>query len=81
MKKRYVFLNKNTKILIGRHESNDIVVEEGEISRRHCSIEYTGSDWVINDGVNGRTSINGIWRDLRTIDEAACKKSSALVKL
>lgn len=71
MNKQYKFVSKpQFKITFGRHESNEIVLNSSEVSRRHGSIEYDGNEWIITDGVNGNRSANGIYRDIRTIEEA-----------
>jgi len=52
-------LEKN-EIFIGRDLSNDIVINDGEISRRHTRLFLQGSNYVVEDlGSTNGTSVNG----------------------
>jgi hypothetical protein len=52
-------LEKN-EIFIGRDLSNDIVIYDGEVSRRHTRLFLQGSNYVIEDlGSTNGTSVNG----------------------
>ncbi len=56
---KYVLLMKE-KISIGRHESNDIILEDISTSRHHALIRRTGSTFVIEDlGSKNGTFIGG----------------------
>ncbi len=50
---------------IGRHESNDLALDQGHASRRHARIERTGNEFRIRD----LGSTNGTWLGPRRIDE------------
>lgn len=52
-------LEKN-EIFIGRDLSNDIVINDGEVSRRHTRLFLQGSNYVVEDlGSTNGTSVNG----------------------
>ncbi len=52
-------LDKN-EIFIGRDLSNDIVINDGEVSRRHTRLFLQGSNYVVEDlGSTNGTSVNG----------------------
>jgi len=50
-----------TELLIGRHESCDIVVSDLTVSRRHARLVFRDSKWIVLDlrSTNG-TEVNGI---------------------
>ena len=47
-------------VVLGREETNDIVIQDAEVSRRHCQINRDGDEFTIQDlnSTNG-TFING----------------------
>jgi predicted component of type VI protein secretion system len=52
-------LDKN-EMFIGRDLSNDIVINDGEVSRRHTRLFLQGSNYVVEDlGSTNGTSVNG----------------------
>jgi predicted component of type VI protein secretion system len=49
-----------SEVFVGRDLSNDIVINDGEISRRHARLFTQGSNFVIEDlGSTNGTSVNG----------------------
>src|SRR5437868_3121993 len=48
------------KIFVGRDKTNEIVLNDASVSRRHCEIEKRGEKYYINDldSLNG-TTLNG----------------------
>ncbi len=48
-------------LLIGRHESCDVVLENDSVSRRHARLLARDGSWIIEDlaSLNG-TSVNGV---------------------
>lgn len=73
-------------ILIGRHPSCEIVVDDKLLSKVQCSILYTNSEWVLIDGnVESRSkSTNGSWvytgRSFELIDNLEFKFGQNLFK-
>ena len=52
-------LNKPA-MTIGREAGNDIVIGDAEVSRRHASLTWDGSHWIIEDlGSANGTVVNG----------------------
>lgn len=43
-------LDAHRRLTIGRRASNDIVLEDGRVSRVHAELEPLGEDWAIDDG-------------------------------
>ena len=53
-------LNKSA-LTIGREAGNDLVIGDSEVSRRHASLTWDGSHWIIEDlGSANGTSVNGV---------------------
>jgi predicted component of type VI protein secretion system len=51
---------EKSEIFIGRDLSNDIVINDGEVSRRHTRLFMQGSNYVVEDlGSTNGTSVNG----------------------
>src|SRR5271157_559028 len=51
---------EKSEIFIGRDLSNDIVINDGEVSRRHTRLFLQGSNYVVEDlGSTNGTSVNG----------------------
>jgi pSer/pThr/pTyr-binding forkhead associated (FHA) protein len=65
------------RFTIGRHTSNDLSVDDAEVSRLHATLELLGPSWVVRDlsSRNG-TLVNGERitsdRPLRSGDEVRC---------
>jgi predicted component of type VI protein secretion system len=54
------FILEKSEIFIGRDLSNDIVINDGEVSRRHTRLFLQGSNYVVEDlGSTNGTSVNG----------------------
>ncbi len=72
-------------ILLGRHESCDLVLPDPDISRRHAEIRYTGGRWILRDlnSANG-TIVNGhrvSSHDIRSEDRIRLGRYEVLCRL
>jgi len=59
-------LRRGETLRIGRHHTNDLVLNDSAISRFHCSIEWDSDDdrpWLVDNG-----SANGVEVDGREVD-------------
>lgn len=69
--------DNQTSIVVGRQQTNDIVLNHTEVSRRHCRILHQESRWWLDDGTGeSLPSRNGTWLDVRTIDDLQKSKPS-----
>ena len=63
-----------TRIVLGRSEDCDVVLQGAEISRRHAEVLRIGSEWVIHD----LGSRNGVHMDAARIESAMLRQGSVL---
>ena len=65
--KKYIIIKAccDKKYLIGRREIIDIKINLQDISRVHCKIFYKNDKWFLEDGHEGKNSINGTWINLK----------------
>jgi DNA-binding CsgD family transcriptional regulator len=59
---RFAFLGERDRLVIGRTEGNDVVLDwDGQVSRSHAQLEQVGSDWtLVDDGLSRNGShVNG----------------------
>jgi len=48
------------RVILGREETCDIILQDAEVSRRHCQISWEGNAYVIRDiGSTNGTFVNG----------------------
>ena len=49
--------------VLGRTDECDIIVDDSILSKKHCTFSYDApkQTWMINDGFNIRSSMNGTW--------------------
>jgi pSer/pThr/pTyr-binding forkhead associated (FHA) protein len=40
---------RKTTVIVGRHDSCDVVLRYGTISSRHCQLEWTEKGWLVRD--------------------------------
>jgi pSer/pThr/pTyr-binding forkhead associated (FHA) protein len=59
-----VSLEGKDALTIGRHTSNDLVLDVERVSRRHARLERRGPRWVLTD----LGSTNGVWLGSQRID-------------
>lgn len=82
-----VFPQAKDKFVIGRENDADMKIRSPNCSRRQARIcwqrekEGDGFQWVILDGEEGRSSLNGTWMNLRTISEVKYGMSSKLMPI
>jgi len=66
---------EGTRILLGRSEACDVVLEGAEISRRHAELLRIGTEWVIHD----LGSRNGVHVDARRVEHSVCASVTCCV--
>ncbi len=55
------FFAEKDNVIIGRVAGNDVVINDPQVSRRHASISWDGSRWIIKDlGSTNGTFVNGV---------------------
>lgn len=62
----YSYSPSKSPFTIGRSPENEVIIEEGMLSRIHCTVEYFDNNWYISDGNtlnknNIKRSTNGTW--------------------
>ena len=62
----YLKVNDGTTINIGKDAANEIVYDAQNVADKHCSIQYSNSKWLFNNGTSLFTFIN---KDLATNKE------------
>ena len=55
---------EGTRIVLGRSEDGDVVLQGAEISRHHAEVLRIGSQWVIHD----LGSRNGVYLDAERVE-------------
>lgn len=56
---QFVYPITKPRTRIGRHDDNDLVLQETSISRYHAEIHYTGKDFILHDmGSANGTKVN-----------------------
>jgi transcriptional regulator with PAS, ATPase and Fis domain len=65
---------EGTRILLGRSEACDVVLEGAEISRQHAELLRIGSEWVIHD----LGSRNGVHVDAQRVEQAVLRVGNVL---
>lgn len=64
----------DSKLRVGRDGSNDLVIEDGSVSRMHATVEvYNNEVWV-----RDLDSKNGTWIDDRAVRDAPLRPGSVL---
>lgn len=55
-----VYLDDKLKVMVGRDDACDVLIEDGDASRNHCRIELTPAGFLLTDleSSNG-TTVNG----------------------
>ncbi len=55
-----IYLDDKLKVIVGRDDSCDVLIEDSEASRNHCRIELTPAGFVLSDlGSSNGTMVNG----------------------
>lgn len=70
---KQIRLENNTKILIGRDNSCDVVLSDNHVSRQHASLELKNNEITLID----LSSTNGTWVEGKRITKAVVKQNSA----
>ena len=65
---------EGTRILLGRSEACDVVLEGAEISRQHAELLRIGSEWVIHD----LGSRNGVHVDAQRVEQSVLRVGNVL---
>jgi pSer/pThr/pTyr-binding forkhead associated (FHA) protein len=56
------------KLLVGRHESCDVVLRVGTISGQHCQLEWTDEGWLVRDlGSRNGIKVDGVRCEARLL--------------
>ena len=57
---RYIAVELDDKVTLGRHPDNDVRVDENQVSKKHCVVERRGETfWVRDLGSSNGTFVNG----------------------
>ena len=67
-------LFEGTRILFGRHEDCDVMLEGAEVSRHHAEVLRIGSEWVIHD----LGSRNGVRIDAERVGQSILRVGNVL---
>ena len=72
-----LFLAEHTlqTFLIGRSNNCDIKLNDSTISRVQCRVIFSKDRWVMLDGVEGKSSVNGTWLSVCKRDRKAREES------
>jgi predicted component of type VI protein secretion system len=55
-----IYLDDKLKVIVGRDDVCDVLIEESEASRQHCRIELTPAGFLLTDlGSSNGTEVNG----------------------
>jgi len=53
-------LDESRAYTVGRRSSNDLAIQHDSVSRRHCRLEFDGSNfWIVDNGSFNGTHVNG----------------------
>lgn len=61
------------RVTIGRTDENDVVVEQGSVSRQHAEVVRRGGEWLLRD----LGSTNGTWLRGEAVDEQSLQDGDA----
>ena len=70
---REVPLHDVDSVTIGRTEENDVMVEQGNVSRQHAEVVRRGDGWLLRD----LGSTNGTWLRSEAVDERLLQDGDA----
>ncbi|HLQ44305.1 MAG TPA: FHA domain-containing protein, partial [Planctomycetaceae bacterium] len=62
-------LSKSTPLTFGRHVTNDVVIDEDNVSTLHCRISWNGSGFEVTSANKGGIDVNGTLVQSRVLCE------------
>ncbi len=65
---------EGTRIVLGRSDDSDVVLQGAEVSRHHAEVLRIGSEWVVHD----LGSRNGVYVDARRVESSILRGGNVL---